>query len=263
MYHGLGVHDHLDRRVGQPEQEVRLDHLERLVDQRRGIHRDLLAHFPRGVLQRLDHRRTGESLRRPGPERPARRREDEAGELTGPAAGDALQHGAVLGIDGHDLPAPHACGLGDELSRHHERFLVGERHALAGAQRGERRLEARRADDRVDDDPHVRVRRRFDQAAGSTLVSRFPVPGIHEPHVRRPPFRGLILEQLRVRVRGQRHHAEPLALAPQHLQGGRADRSGGAEDGDAAGHTTPNSLKSPAVTGTTKYSESSRSSTPP
>src|SRR5437667_12562874 len=77
------------------------------------------------------------------------------------------------------------------------------------------------------------------------------------------PLGDLALQQLRVRVRGERHHAEPLALAPQHLQRGRADRSGRAEDGDAASHTTPNSLNSPAVTGTTKYSESSRSSTPP
>src|SRR2546426_11811531 len=77
------------------------------------------------------------------------------------------------------------------------------------------------------------------------------------------PFGDLAFQQLRVRVRGERHHAEALALAPQHLQRGRADRSGRAEDSDAAGHTTPNSLKSPAVTGTTKYSESSRSSTPP
>src|SRR6266699_1722673 len=61
-------------------------------------------------------------------------------------------------------------------------------------------------------------------------------------------------------MRGQGHDPEPLALARQHLERRAADRAGRAEDRDAGAHTTPNSRNRPAVTGRTKYSESS---TPP
>src|SRR5207302_418166 len=141
---------------------------------------------PRGMAQRLVHGGPGHALRRPGAERPPRRREDEPRQLRGLPAGDALQHGAVLRVDGDDLPTALARGAGDELARHHQRLLVG-----------------------------------------------------------------------------QRRPSEPVALAPEHLQRGAPDGAGGAQDRDADAHATPNSRNSAAVSGSTKYSESRRSSTPP
>src|SRR5213592_163589 len=64
-------------------------------------------------------------------------------ELGRPAARHALQDRAVLGVDGDDLAAALACRLGDQLAGHHQRFLVGEGDAFAGAQRRECRLESR------------------------------------------------------------------------------------------------------------------------
>ena len=51
--HRLPVHHHLDRVEADPEQQVGLDHLQALVDQRRGVDRDDRPHVPGGVGQRL------------------------------------------------------------------------------------------------------------------------------------------------------------------------------------------------------------------
>ena len=48
-----GLHDDLDPLVRQSEEEVRLDQLEPLVGERRGVDRDLRAHAPRRVRERL------------------------------------------------------------------------------------------------------------------------------------------------------------------------------------------------------------------
>ena len=47
------VDDHLDAVVRDGEEEVRLDHLEALVGERRGVDRDLRSHRPRRVRERL------------------------------------------------------------------------------------------------------------------------------------------------------------------------------------------------------------------
>ena len=49
------MHDHLDPLVLDPEEVVRLDELEALVRERRGVDRDLRAHGPRGMRERLLH----------------------------------------------------------------------------------------------------------------------------------------------------------------------------------------------------------------
>src|SRR2546422_4072052 len=64
-------------------------------------------------------------------------------------------------------------------------------------------------------------------------------------------------------MRRQRRHPKPLPLARQNLERRTADRSGGPEDRDPDGHARPNHRNSAAATGATKYTESSRSSTPP
>src|SRR5439155_1532097 len=110
--------------------------------------------------------RTGSKVRVPaatGSKRPARRRENEPRQLPRAPSGDALQHGAVLRVDRHDLSPALARGPGDELARHHERLLVGERHPLSRGERGERGLEPSGADNGVHDDLDVRARRGLDE----------------------------------------------------------------------------------------------------
>src|SRR5213076_2117994 len=87
-----------------------------------------------------------------------------------------------------------------------------------------------------------------------------PVPRpVYDTDVGRVEFACLLLEQFGVRMGGERRDAEPLALAPEHLEGRAPDRAGRAQDRDAQAHATPNRRNRPAVSGSTKYRESSRS----
>src|SRR5207244_2791311 len=92
---------------------------------------------------------------------------------------------------------------------------------------------------------------------------RLPHPAVYDPDVPRFPFGDLSLEQLGIGMGRQRRHPKPLPLARQDLERRTADRSGGPENRDADAHARPNHRNSAAATGATKYTESSRSSTPP
>src|SRR5207249_1664710 len=75
-----------------------------------------------------------------------------------------------------------------------------------------------------------------------------PVPRpVYDTDVGRVEFACLLLEQFGVRMGGERRDAEPLALAPEHLEGRAPDRAGRAQDRDAQAHATPNRRNRPAV----------------
>src|SRR6266566_863401 len=241
------------------------DDFERLVDERGGIDRDLLAHRPGRMFERFGHRRARDPLGAPGAERAARRGENEPRELGRPAPRHALQDGAVLGIDRDDFATALTRRLRDQLARHHQRFLVRQRDAFAHLECRERRFEPCRPDDSIYDDPHIRVSGGFDETvtASSYPVSRFPFPAVDQANEGRLPFRRLLGEQIGVGVGSQSHDAEPVPLPGQDLERRSADRPGRSEDCDADTHITPNMRYKPAAVGITKYKESSRSSTPP
>ena len=77
----LRVDHDVDRVEGYAEQQVGLDHLEPLVDERGGVGRDDLAHREVRVGQRLLGRHVGELLAGPAPERAAAGGEHEAAYL--------------------------------------------------------------------------------------------------------------------------------------------------------------------------------------
>ena len=77
MHDRLRVHDDVDAVVGRAEQVVGLDHLEALVHQRRRVDRDLAAHRPRRVPQRLLDRDVLELGARAAAERAAGGGDDE------------------------------------------------------------------------------------------------------------------------------------------------------------------------------------------
>src|SRR5437667_249272 len=79
----------------------------------------------------------------------------------------------------------------------------------------------------------------------------------------RPPDLLLFGEQIASGVRRQRDDPKPLPLPGQDLESRSPDRPGRAQDRDADAHIIPNMRYNPAAVGITKYSESSRSSTPP
>ena len=98
--------DDVDLVGGKAEQPVRLDHLEALVHQRRGVDGDLAAHLPGRVLERLRRRRRARSSSMRGAqERAARGGEDDAPHVAAPMAVHRLVDGVVLAVDREDVDA--------------------------------------------------------------------------------------------------------------------------------------------------------------
>ena len=97
-------HD-VDAIVRNAEQKVRLDHLERLVRQRRAVHGDLAPHLPGRMLQGVVQRRAGKTLARPRAEGSARGGEHETTHFAGRASADALENRAMLAVDRNELTA--------------------------------------------------------------------------------------------------------------------------------------------------------------
>ena len=143
----------------QAEQVMRLDQLEPLVHQRRRIDRDLRAHRPFGMRDRLLRRRRPQLLRRRG-----------AGTARRWQSGSVLRHLRVLlpqgtGISHYVRCRPAAASarcpsrrIDHQLTGGDQRFLVGERDRLPGLDRGHHRQQAGAADDRRDH--QVRIARR-------------------------------------------------------------------------------------------------------
>src|ERR1041385_9258162 len=99
----LWVHDDFDAIVWQTEQEMRLDHLERLVRERRAVDGDFSAHAPGGMPQGVVHGRVAERVGRPLTKGSTRRGNDQPSDVRRRAAGQTLQYGTVLAVDGNDL----------------------------------------------------------------------------------------------------------------------------------------------------------------
>ena len=91
-----------------------------------------------------------ERLARAAAERAAGCRQHEPADLGGLARAQRLRDRGVLGVDRHDLPGPRS--RGDEVAADDERLLVGERERAARLERRERRAEADRPGDAVQDD---------------------------------------------------------------------------------------------------------------
>ena len=253
----LRVDDHLDRVVADIVQPVRLDDLQALVGERRRVDRDLGAHRPGRVAERLLRRDRGELRRRRVEERPARCRQDERrdrrpsirrrGTARSPSApsrsGGARRAGWRTGRRGRVAATrggQSARERHDEVAAGDERLLVGRGDDLAGAQRGEDRAEAddaagrrRRRDRRRRGSRAPRGRRAGDAAvpaAGRGRASAASSPSATTPARSRAACSARSVafaagregdDPERVRVRGE--DVERLA----------SDRAGRAEEGDA------------------------------
>ena len=149
--------DHLDHRMDdalrmnhdgdllgrQIEQPVRLDHFEPLVHQGRGIDRDLAAHPPGRMIERLGDGYRCETIGRKAEKRTARRGQNDALERGAAASFEALENRVVLAIDRQQAYAALAHRGRHHLARDDQHFLVGERDILAGLDRRERGTRAR------------------------------------------------------------------------------------------------------------------------
>ena len=234
-------HDgHLLRR--QVEQPARFDDLQPLVHQRGRVDRDLVAHLPRRMLQGIGDPDTGEVVGRPVQKRPARRGQDDPLDVCAPVTVQGLEHRVVFAID-RQKPHSAAGSLArHQFARHDQRFLVGERHILARANRGQRRGQAQRPDQCRHDQVRGCVRRDVLQTLRTpydgTAVIRdcaaqcrdvvFPCHGNETG----PERADLLAEARQVLPRGQRGHLEPVGEPRDDVERRDADRTRRAENGE-------------------------------
>ena len=154
---GLGVHDHVDQVVVEPEQVVRLDHLQTLVHERCRVDGDLRSHVPRWVGQRLLDRCLGQLRPGPSSEGPARSRDNHAVEVIPTLASKALSQSGVLGVDRDQSVGFALDQVHDQLAPHDQRFLVSEGQHLARLKRRQGRSEPHRSDHGIQHHVGVRV----------------------------------------------------------------------------------------------------------
>ena len=114
------------------------------------------------MAERVVERRALELLRRPLAKRPARGGDDHPSHFDARPAGRCTAEWRCARCrPGRSRRRPSAQAAVDQVARHDQRFLVGERDALAARQRGERGVESRRADDGVEHDVDVVAARRL------------------------------------------------------------------------------------------------------
>ena len=138
------------------------------------VDRDLAAHRPRRVVERLLDRDVLELVELAAAERAAGGGDDQLLDDAGRLAGEQVVDRGVLGVD---RDQPRAGGLGQrghELAADDQRLLVGQRDVDALGQRDDRRAEAGGADDRVEHEVGAGLGDERDQAlgAGEHLAAR-------------------------------------------------------------------------------------------
>ena len=146
--------------------------------------------FHVGMRERVLDRDRVERLEAALAEGAARRREDQAPRLFGPAAAHGLVDRAVLGVDRDELGAALSGLVEDELAGDDQRFLVGEGEALSGADRGVRRAQAQRADEAPHDGIGLRVAGGLGQAVGARDDAALRARGQQPFEPARRPRRG-------------------------------------------------------------------------
>src|SRR5437762_5350342 len=95
--------DDVDPRIGNVEEEMRLDHLETLVHHGGGIHRNLRSHLPARMGQRFGDGDALHGLQRAAQERTTGAGKDQSADGWLFLAPEALPDGTVLAVDREDL----------------------------------------------------------------------------------------------------------------------------------------------------------------
>ena len=229
----LRVDHDVDRGVLQVEQVVRLDHLEALVHQRRGVDRDLRPHLPDRMRERLLHRRLRELRVRPAAERSAGSRQHHALEILPPLATETLRERGVLGVDRHESLRLALDQIHHELAADDQALLVREREHLAALQRRERRHEADGTDEGVQH--HVGVGLSGEHLRGVGTGEDLHAPELAEVRlevarrllvgdrdVRRQELPDLAGQELVIGPCGEPDHPEAVGVVPDDVQGLRA-----------------------------------------
>ena len=277
----MGVRRSPRHRRRSPNSRAGFDQLETLVHERSGIDRDLAAHHPVGMRAGFRRRHARELFSRRIEKRSARSRKNDPPHAlrtrTGrDRGGEALEDGVVLAVDRDELaPLARAASI-SRLPGHHQRFLVGEQQALAGARRCKGRQEARRTHDGRHDCSRLCGQRAASSSAGAPCNTRVARPATRRRSRRRSaaaPIHqhgdfGAMLEALFEEPRviamgGQRDGSHLAAMARDDIERAHAHAAGRAEDGDAL-HSGDSIQRKPSrKSGAAAVTLSMRSSTPP
>ena len=188
----LRVHHDVDVGVGDVEEQVRLDQLEALVDQRRGVDRDHRAHVPGRVGERLLGAVTSasSSAARPrnGPPLAV-----STSRATSPRAPPRRHWASAECSESTGTSCPGAAAARDQVAAGDQRLLVGQRDGAPGPQRREGRAQPDRAGDAVEDDVGRAGRpapRRPAARPGSPAACTRPAPSRAAGPRRRTPAAG-------------------------------------------------------------------------
>jgi hypothetical protein len=234
----LRVDGDLDPLVRHAEQEVGLDHLEPLVHQRGGVDRDLGAHRPGGMGERLLGRDGGQVGGGEAAKRAARGGDHQRLDGLRRGVAEALPERRMLAVDRHDRAVRslrrgrHQRPAGDQA------LLVRQGQVGAGLERRQGRSEPGRTDDRVQHRVGAGVAHQLHHAGlalqhrsaedragagrGGRVDQRDP---IHAVGGRRRD------QRLGVGVRCERAGGQ-LGVVAHDLERLDADRAGRAENGD-------------------------------
>ena len=236
----LAVDDDIDGIDGNGEEMMRLDDLEALVHEGRGIDRDLVAHKPGGMRERIGRRNLGELGTRASEERASRAGEPDLVDGIGGLAREALEDGAVLGVDGDEL-----AGGGErheQVAADDDRLLVGIGQALPASEGGIARGDAHGTDERVDHAVDLGELAELGEMLGTEddLGFRWECVegdagcegGIGDDHVGEVELAGAGDGEFERGVHGDGDKLDLVGMAAAHVERLAADRARRAEKGD-------------------------------
>jgi hypothetical protein len=166
--------DDLDLLRFQTKQPAGFDDLQGLVHQCRGVDRNLLAHVPGRMLERLLGSYIREISALLSAKWAAARGEHDSLDLARRASLHRLVDGAVLAIDGEDAGVLLFGKLHDERASHHQRLFVGDGDGLARVQGEPGAGESCSADDGGENDVHVGI---ADHRADRVVAAEQPRAG--------------------------------------------------------------------------------------
>ena len=251
------------------EEQVGLDQLQALVDERGGIDRHHRPHVPGRVSQRLLRAHPTQLVARTTAERPARSSQHQVSDLRAPrhhrrrqtalvhARSQGLRDRRVLRIHRHDLPRETHRVL-HQRAAHDQRLLVRQRQAGAAAQRRERRRQPHATRNAVEDhgsrariqllrtlhrsthdldrgvlaDEHLRARAAH-RLHGSSQFRAHVSSHTDERGIQGKDLRGKLGDRRTASAHTQ--HVETAPVRFDDLAGLRADRAGRAQQNNGDG----------------------------
>ena len=217
---------HVDPIVGKPVEPMRLDDLVALVHERRRVDRDLRAHAPRWVPERVLRRHPGERLERDVAERAPGCGQRDAAHRRELLPRHALPERVVLAVDGTE-PLPRSAGEpADEVAGGDQHLLVREGNSLAVLEGGDRRPQGGDAGRRDEHEIGVGIGRERGERGGSQSGARG-----RELHRE-------LGEHVGVAIRAERDDLQAIGVRAHHVEGLPSDGPRRAEDRepDALGH---------------------------